>query len=393
MDALSSLIEEIVTTGVQTEPVSAPSSRKRRAVVPATPKSPSPAASNSEDASANMRTAAKLKSGVRSRRKAIDIQQPNGRAPSAPLSASADADEAIVGPPPNAGPPRRQKKRAVHQTLETQCLRDSASDDGAQRAIDAHTLHSPVVAEITHLWRMRQRWHRAEKSLVLQGKALCRSWTNGDKEAANKLFEAAAKGEASAPILAMALMPFLAAIENFAPERDRIEKELRKLAKSLPVYSWTSGIKGFGELNLAALTGECGDIGSYRSPSALWKRMGLAVINGGRQRRVADADLALEHGYNPSRRAVAYLLGECLVKAGEGCPYRSLYAARKDYELSREDESRPKSQGHAHNRAARHITKRALRDLWVAWRAADRSRPGNAPHQPLALVSTLAEAA
>jgi ribosomal protein L13E len=45
---------------------------------------------------------------------------------------------------------------------------------------DCYELHSTSASEaaiiqIVQLWRMRQRWHRAEKSLILQGKAICRS--------------------------------------------------------------------------------------------------------------------------------------------------------------------------------------------------------------------------
>lgn len=224
---------------------------------------------------------------------------------------------------------------------------------------------APLIAEIVQLWRMRQRWHRAEKSLVLQGRALCRAWTEGDKKAANDLFDAAAEGNAVDPTLAAALAPFLGAIDTFAPQRAAIEKRLRKLARSLPVWPWVEGVKGFGDLNLAALVGEAGDVGSYRSPAALWKRMGLAVIGDGRQRRVADAEAALAHGYNPNRRCVAYLLGETLIKAGAACRYREVYDARKAYEAER-----VATKGHAHNRAARYLTKRVLRDLWKEWRRA-----------------------
>jgi hypothetical protein len=239
-------------------------------------------------------------------------------------------------------------------------------DHGGLARQDNLSSCAPVVEEIIQLWRMRQRWHRAEKSLILQGKAVCRSWTAGDKDAANALYGDAASGKVADPILLMALAPFLSAQEPFARERLAIEKRLRKLAQSLPVYPWVKSVKGFGDLNLAALVGECGDIGSYRGPAALWKRMGLAVIEGGRQRLVSDAEAALAHGYNPSRRAAAYLLGDCLVKGnGEGA-YRALYLSRKEIEAER-----VATKAHAHNRAARYMTKRALRDLWAAWRAAD----------------------
>lgn len=287
-----------------------------------------------------------------------------------PLSAakhpdSVGSDEAVIIELPKGALPRRKKSDGQYLS-ETQVVHAVADEDSAQVRAANHSTLSPLFVEIQERWRMRQRWHRAEKALILQAKAFCRSWTGGDKEAANKLFDEAASGAESVDIaLAMALAPFLSAIEDFADKRKDVEKQLRKLSRSSPVWPWVSTVKGFGDLNLAAIIGEAGDISLYRSPSCLWKRMGLAVINGGRQRRVTG-DAALEHGYNPQRRCVAYLLGETLVKAGEGCVYRPLYNERKAYELERVE-----TKAHAHNRAARYIVKRALRDLWRAWRDAE----------------------
>jgi hypothetical protein len=224
------------------------------------------------------------------------------------------------------------------------------------------------IATIQQLWRMRQRWHRAEKSLILQGKAVCRAWTSGDKDAASDLWDSVLSGADEEAILIMALTPFIQAIERFEPMRKSIEKELKKAARKLPVHPWVKDVKGFGDLNLAALVGECGDVGAYRNHSALWKRMGLAVIEGERQRKKANAEDALVHGYNPSRRAVAYLLGDTIIKGNGTGPYRQLYLARKEIEIARVDDVKTKA--HAHNRAARYMVKRLLKDFWRAWRRA-----------------------
>jgi hypothetical protein len=112
----------------------------------------------------------------------------------------------------------------------------------------------------------------------------------------------------------------------------------------------------------------------------VWKRMGMAVIDGGRQRRVAG-DAALLHGYSPARRSIMWNIGACLIKAQvrsakdeEGNklastaigPYGQLYIDRKAMEAERVD-----SAAHAHNRAQRYVEKRLLRDMWKAWRAMD----------------------
>jgi hypothetical protein len=110
--------------------------------------------------------------------------------------------------------------------------------------------------------------------------------------------------------------------------------------------------------------GECGDIGSYKSASAVWKRMGLAVIGGERQRRIAGAD-ALLHGYSPQRRAVAWNLGVSLMRAQKvGSEYRDFYDAEKEKQLAK-----GLTKGHAHNRACRHMTKRLLANLYGQWTA------------------------
>lgn len=257
-----------------------------------------------------------------------------------------------------------QPKRKSQWRVDTQPMDALAGDDGAQKSVAFQVAYSPIIAEIRQLWRIRQSWHRAEKSLTLQGKARCRAWTEGDKEAANKLFDLAAKGQPVDPTMAIVLEPFLQAIGNFEPKRKAFEKRMCKLAKSLLIAATVAKMKGFGPNNLAALIGEAGDIGLYRNPSCLWKRMGMAVIDGGRQRKCVDEELALLHGYNPSRRAVAYVIGECLIKAGGD--YRRVYDERRAHTAGTHPDWTPK---HSHNDALRIMTKRALRDLWIAWRA------------------------
>jgi hypothetical protein len=223
---------------------------------------------------------------------------------------------------------------------------------------------SSTVDEIVQLTRLRRRWQKAEKSLILQGKAFCRSWSSGDKEVGSKLFDAVAKGEDADIAVKMALDPYLSAIARFKAERKQLEKTLLAKAKSLPTAAWVAEQTGFGMLNFALIVGEAGDLSNYDNPAKLWKRMGLAVINGGRQRLVAG-DAALEHGYNPERRAVAWNLGGTLVKVGDRNPWRQLYLDRKAYLAARSPEMTP---GHINNSAMRYMTKRALRDLWAAWR-------------------------
>lgn len=220
------------------------------------------------------------------------------------------------------------------------------------------------IAEIREQWRRRQAWHRAEKALTLQAKALCRRLAaGGDKTEAERIYKAAL-GKGSHPLAEVALaaiFPLTEARDGIARHRAAVEKRLTKLAKGLPVAPWVEATRGVGLLSLAAIIGEAGDLGSYANPARLWKRMGLAVMpDGGRQRRVGGLE-AIDHGYSPARRSVMWNLGACIVKAGG--PLKSIYDARKVYEADRVE-----TKAHAHNRAQRFVEKRFLRDLWSIWR-------------------------
>lgn len=222
---------------------------------------------------------------------------------------------------------------------------------------------APIIAELREQWRRRQAWHRAEKSLTLQAKSLCRRLVGGDKTEAERLFKAAlGKGEHQLADVALgAIFPLTNA--KMAVEKDRkvVEKRLALLAAQLPAAGWVDTVRGFGIASLAAIIGETGDLDAYSNPAKVWKRMGLAVMpDGTRQRRVTGAD-AVEHGYSPGRRSIAWNVGANLLKAGG--PYKALYDARKTLELARVE-----SKGHAHARAQRYMEKRLLRDLWAAWK-------------------------
>lgn len=179
--------------------------------------------------------------------------------------------------------------------------------------------------------------------------------------------------------------------EAFDALREGAEKNMRKLAKTLPVHAWARGVKGFGDLGLAIVVAECGDeVGNYKSPSAVWKRCGLAVINGERQRKHSDADLAAEHGYNPRRRAEIWTLADSMFKhqwagadkeTGEAAhavgPYGEDYGRKKAEYMQRVEATAELPAGpekwtpkRADNAARRYMTKCLLRDLWRAWRAA-----------------------
>lgn len=256
------------------------------------------------------------------------------------------------------------------------------ADQVAHMRCANHDSTSPLIGSLIELHRQRVDLHKAEKSLTLQIKAKCRRLCDGDKKEADKLYASMfnGKGHDLAETCLTAAAPFIQARSLLNEQRAACEKELTKAAKELPVWSWVESVRGFGAGSLAAVVGEAGDLSQYANPAKLWKRMGLAVINGGRQRKVSGAD-AIEHGYAPHRRSIVWNLGDTMLKGtvrkvkdeeGEDTgertalnEYGQLYLDRKAYERPRVE-----SDGHAHNRAKRYMEKRLIRDLWSAWRAA-----------------------
>ena len=251
-----------------------------------------------------------------------------------------------------------------------------------------------LIPRIRALWRMRQQWHCAEKKLVLQAKAICRAHTEGDKDAANDLFDQIANGATDVDAnLSIVQAPFLAAIAHFQELRKPLEKELAKLAGQLPLAEWIKATPGIALPGLASIVGEAGDLSNYSTHEKLWKRMGMApftkngVTRSGKQWKIAgglsSADWT-EFGYKSTRRAVMFVIEDSMCKA-KG-PYREAYLARKEYLRQRAegrgltvapsakipDKRRAEfvSLGHIDQDAKRYMGKRLLRHLWQAWRRA-----------------------
>lgn len=165
------------------------------------------------------------------------------------------------------------------------------------------------------------------------------------------------------------------------------KKQMTDNAKQLSAWKeFGESILGFGLASFATIIGEAGDLSRYSNHSKLWKRMGLAVMDGKRQGAPgtgASAEDWIRHGYSPLRRSHVWNIGDTMLKAqirvvkdaaGEDTgerisrgEYGAIYLARKAYEIAREPEIKPIV---AHRRAQRYMEKRLLRNLWRAWRRA-----------------------
>ena len=147
---------------------------------------------------------------------------------------------------------------------------------------------------------------------------------------------------------------------------EHYDKPLIAYAKQLPVYPWAESIRGLAAISLAQIVGEAGNLSHYDNPAKLWKRMGLAVMPDGQRQRRVTGEAAIEHGYNPSRRSVMWVVGDNLIRATNET-YYGLFIERREYER----EINPDAAPIVHmRRAHRYMEKRLLRDLWRAWRDA-----------------------
>lgn len=235
-----------------------------------------------------------------------------------------------------------------------------------------------VCMRIQERHRQRQDLQSAEVRLTLQLKAICRRFTNGDKEEALALYRSSGRDPAHPLSQAFhaSAAPLLIARQALASARRDLDREMERDVRMLPIWPRVAATKGLGAQGLASIIGEAGDLSNYSSHSKLWKRLGLAVINGERQRRAQGAT-AIAHGFRPSRRAIVWQVGNSLLRAQserrdqrtgavirEAGSYRLGYDARKAYERTR-----VATAAHAHNRATRYMEKKLVRNIWLAWRA------------------------
>lgn len=226
-----------------------------------------------------------------------------------------------------------------------------------------------TIAELRETHRMHQQLLRACVRLDLQIKAIERRVTGPTMRNTPTIEGLSAdqrRGRetdrgAYSFVAELATIPLQDARESIRVHERKLRRRIAKLGAALPVYPFASTVPGLGAFSLAQLVAEAGDLSAYRSPPALWKRMGLAVIDGSAQKRVAGA-AAHAQGYSPIRRSIMYVIGESLIKKQN--QYRQLYLERKIIEAGKAPEL---TKMHLHLRAHRYMEKRLLRDLWRQW--------------------------
>jgi hypothetical protein len=231
-----------------------------------------------------------------------------------------------------------------------------------------------IIDEITALHRkrnfameQRKRAHLALGSFI----RMALGWRKDLPDAERKAIAAEAAdyiGNGYGPFIDVIAASDLARAPYEKIERECLRK-MEKLAKQLPAWKYFGdAVRGFGAASLGVIVAEAGDLSDYATEAKLWKRMGVAVLDGVRQGGLgknASAEAWIEHGYNPQRRSRMWNIGDALIKGNRAGKYRTFYLRRKEYELQRDPEMKPIK---AHRRAQRYMEKRLLRDLWRAWR-------------------------
>jgi hypothetical protein len=209
---------------------------------------------------------------------------------------------------------------------------------------------------------------------------------------------------ADVAVVKEALAPLLIA-------RKSVEKEMVRIVKSLPVYPWAESVRGFGDIGLAVILGETGDLEKYSKVDKVWKRLGLAPYNGmaGSTWRtdsfrcgapkLTDQEW-INLGY--SKRRLGQVFGnvtESLIKAQgtDGSqPYRAVYDRRRAHTLITHPEwgispkGKPGYAMHYHKDALRVMTKALISDLWSEWRRASGLMPETA-NIPLPVATPILE--
>jgi hypothetical protein len=185
-------------------------------------------------------------------------------------------------------------------------------------------------------------------------------------------------------------------------KRELTEKAMRELARSLPIWPWCEGIRGFSDLGLAVLVGEAGDLSNFPTKYKLLKRLSIGCIDGRRQGNPIERNDFIRHGYRPSRRAQIYVFldeniyksqktkemihpyariaedyKEAIIQKNENLEYADQAADRlKKFPDAKEGERNAWKQGklsksHIHRRALRYMSIVFIRDLWKEWHRLD----------------------
>lgn len=163
------------------------------------------------------------------------------------------------------------------------------------------------------------------------------------------------------------LAPLEGLIEGLRDVEAQAVRRLAAAMKRHPLGAFVEATPGLGAKTVGRFLGVVGPLQARAFPSQLWAYCGLHVIDGQAPRR--------RHGeksnWSTRGKTRAYLMAEACVKltgatGKRRSPYRDVYdASRALDELRQPERAEPLSDGHAHARAMRKVSKAILADLWA----------------------------
>jgi hypothetical protein len=164
------------------------------------------------------------------------------------------------------------------------------------------------------------------------------------------------------------------AIKGFDPQIKQYQKDMTAIVAAMPIAPWVEETPGLSLLAVGRILAEAGaDLRKFGGPAKLWKRFGLGMVSEKsgepmvRQRLRRGTELALLHGYNPSRRSMMFIVQGTVHQCGKK-------ANNEFYQYSEEAKAKAIAnhpdwtKGHVFLHQRRLLSKRILRELWVQWR-------------------------
>jgi hypothetical protein len=245
-----------------------------------------------------------------------------------------------------------------------------AEDEGTTRSAIPSVAVSPILLSLRQLHRAREMFVKTEVAVghqILQIDAslgLC-EWVE-TRPGHGKFVYVKGALALESPAFLSAKAAMVALRRQAHDNRMEYERMMRKEARRLAVWPWVETVRGAGDLGLAQIVAEAGDLSGYDGPAKLWKRFGLAMIDGEAQAR-RKGEKGERMGFSPRRRKLMHVIADSLMKGNRDGVFRAYYVAEKAKHLGREGITRQ----HAHNRAMRALAKEYLEHLWRAWRAAE----------------------
>lgn len=328
-----------------------------------------------------------------------EIKAPSTEGREGRLSIADEVDEVAPSPPEVLDGGHARLADEV-STSAPSSKSGGAGQTSATEEVVQHLPTSPLIDQLAELQYRRKFYISLVNKQTNAAKALVRralGWRYdteaGDRDKLNgraaKIVSAAISGKPPtedadiAGLLALDLAVTAAAIEPCQKQRDVIEKEMKRLAKQLPVYDWVKGVRGFGELGLAVLVAEAGDPTRFARKDRLFKRLGLSphgdkAYSTWRKTGGLTSEDWVAAGYSPRRRAEIFaVIGDPLFKQQSIVkgPYREAYDKRKQAAAAAHPDWTPM---HLHMDAMRVMTKHLIRDFWVAWRRVSEEVPSEA---------------